>query len=85
MQILFADQRLVCQCGYEEIHAGKINAACFKAGQGCPHRLHNMSKEQKKIDINYGDAYRGYYMAAGRYEISLRVLKNISRVSVAKE
>ena len=25
--------------------------------------------------------YRGYYMAARRYEISLRVLKNISRVS----
>ena len=25
---------------------------------------------------------RGYYMAARRYEISLRVLKNISRVSV---
>ena len=25
--------------------------------------------------------YRGYYMAAWRYEISLRVLKNISRVS----
>ena len=52
LQILFADQRLVCQCGYEEIHAGKINAACFKAGQGCPHRLHNISKEQKRIDIN---------------------------------
>ena len=26
---------------------------------------------------------RGYYMAARRYEISLRVLKNISRVSTA--
>ena len=26
---------------------------------------------------------RGYYMAARRYEISLRVLKNISRVSAA--
>ena len=24
--------------------------------------------------------YRGYYMAARKYEISLRVLKNISRV-----
>ena len=30
-------------------------------------------------------ANRGYYMAARRYEISLRVLKNISRVSVANE
>ena len=29
--------------------------------------------------------YRGYYMAARRYEISLRVLKNISRVSAANE
>ena len=88
LQILFADQRLVCQCGYVEIHAGKINAACFKAGQGCksfPYRLHNISKEQKRIDINYGDIYRGYYMAARRYEISLRVLKNISRVSAAYE
>ena len=28
---------------------------------------------------------RGYYMAAGRYEISLRVLKNISRVRAANE
>ena len=28
---------------------------------------------------------RGYYMAARRYEISLRVLKNISRVRAAKE
>ena len=28
---------------------------------------------------------RGYYMAARRYEISLRVLKNISRVSAANE
>ena len=27
--------------------------------------------------------YRGYYMAAQRYEISLRVLKNISQVSAA--
>ena len=27
--------------------------------------------------------YRGYYMAAWRYEISLLVLKNISRVSAA--
>ena len=29
--------------------------------------------------------HRGYYMAARRYEISLRVLKNISRVSAANE
>ena len=28
---------------------------------------------------------RGYYMATRRYEISLRVLKNISRVSAANE
>ena len=31
------------------------------------------------------DIYRGYYMAARRYEISLLVLKNISRVSEANE
>ena len=29
--------------------------------------------------------YRGYYIAVRRYEISLLVLKNISRVSVANE
>ena len=29
--------------------------------------------------------YGGYYMAAQRYEISLRVLKNISRISAANE
>ena len=29
--------------------------------------------------------HRGYYMAARRYEIYLRVLKNISRVSAANE
>ena len=29
--------------------------------------------------------HRGYYMAARRYEISLRVLKNISQVSAASE
>ena len=28
-------------------------------------------------------AHRGYYMAVRRYEISLRVLNNISRVSAA--
>ena len=30
-------------------------------------------------------AHRGYYMAVRKYQISLRVLKNISRVSVANE
>ena len=29
--------------------------------------------------------HRGYYMAARRYEISLRVLKNISQVRLANE
>ena len=29
--------------------------------------------------------HRGYYVTARRYEISLRVLKNISRVSTANE
>ena len=29
--------------------------------------------------------YRGYYMVAWGYEISLQVLKNISRVSAANE
>ena len=29
--------------------------------------------------------YRGYYMAVRRYEVSLRVLKNISRESPANE
>ena len=33
--------------------------------------------------LYYG--HRGYYMAERRYEISLRVLKNISRVSAANE
>ena len=31
------------------------------------------------------DIYRAYYMAARRYEISLRMLKNISRVSAANK
>ena len=40
----------------------------------------------KPYDITYTySIYRGYYMAARRYEISLRVLKNISRVSAANE
>ena len=30
-------------------------------------------------------AHRGYYTAVRRYEISLRVLKNISRVRAANE
>ena len=30
-------------------------------------------------------AHRGYYMAVRRYEISFRVLKNISRVSGGNE
>ena len=34
---------------------------------------------------HYYVVHRGYYMAARRYEISLRVLKNISRVSAANE
>ena len=35
--------------------------------------------------VKFEQRYRGYYMAARRYEISLRVLKNISRVSAANE
>ena len=37
------------------------------------------------IGIDRGIGNRGYYMAARRYEIYLRVLKNISRVSAANE
>ena len=35
------------------------------------------------IVIRVQERNRGYYMAAQRYEISLRVLKNIPRVSAA--
>ena len=37
------------------------------------------------FSLKYLTTYRGYYMAARRYEIYLRVLKNISRVSAANE
>ena len=36
-------------------------------------------------DVNVLETNRGYYMAAQRCEISLRVLKNISRVSAANK
>ena len=39
----------------------------------------------KKSIYIYIYIYRGYYMAARRCKISLRVLKNISRVSAANE
>ena len=52
----------------------------FLIGKECPKKCtHCRSPHQKKY------IYRGYYMAARRYEISLRVLKNISRVSAANE
>ena len=38
-----------------------------------------------KLPMRERKINRGYYMAARRYEISLRVLKNISRVSAANE
>ena len=38
-----------------------------------------------KSDLVYRLLYRGYNMAARRYEISLRVLKNILRVNAANE
>ena len=42
---------------------------------------HHVRYEQsKQLERN-----RGYYMAAQRYEISLRVLKNISRLSAANK
>ena len=39
----------------------------------------------ENAQVQWGYIYRGYYMATRRYEISLRVLKNISRVSAANE
>ena len=36
-------------------------------------------------DVNVLETDRGYYMVAQRYEISLRVLKNISRVSAVNK
>ena len=47
------------------------------------HISFNIELQKPCIIIIGGD--RGYYMAARRYEISLRVLKNISRVSAANE
>ena len=35
--------------------------------------------------LNLEEIYRGYYMAAWGYEISLRVLKNITRVCATNE
>ena len=37
------------------------------------------------LEIDSKSLHRGYYMAAWRYEISLRVFKNISRVSTANK
>ena len=37
------------------------------------------------LNHNLTGLNRGYYMVARRYEVSLRVLKNISRVSAANE
>ena len=39
----------------------------------------------KRIHAVYAVIHRGYYMDAWRYQISLRVLKNISRLSAANE
>ena len=36
-----------------------------------------------RFDAQKNEGNRGYYLAARRYEISLRVLKNISRVIAA--
>ena len=38
-----------------------------------------------QLTLNQKKIHRGYYMAVRRYEVSLRVLKNISRESPANE
>ena len=49
------------------------------------HGLVLVSETGFMLTLWYNNIHRGYYMAARRYEISLRVLKNISRVSAANE
>ena len=41
--------------------------------------------QESRWDYRICGGYRGYYKAARIYEISLRVLKNISRVRVENE
>ena len=46
----------------------------------------NLNKEYIAFkEIGLLGSYRGYYVAAWRYKISLLVLKNISRVSAARK
>ena len=52
----------------------------FKLGYGRRSRLGDPAFNMDKNISEVSERYRGYYMAARRYEIYLRVLKNISRV-----
>ena len=70
----------------------KVNIPKDISGHMCLIRYQNMCVlirhfSVAKISITHCSLYnnRGYYMAARSYEISLRVLKNISRVSAANE
>ena len=56
----------------------------FKFGYAWRSRLGDPAFNMDKNISEVSERYRGYYMAARRYEISLRVLKNISRVGAAK-
>ena len=56
----------------------------FKFGYAWRSRLGDPAFNMDKNISEVSERYRGYYMAARRYEISLRVLKNILRVGAAK-
>ena len=56
----------------------------FKFGYAWRSRLGDPAFNMDKNISEVSERYRRYYMAARRYEISLRVFKNISRVSAAK-
>ena len=56
----------------------------FKFGYAWRSRLGDPAFNMDKNISEVSERYRGYYMAARRYEISLRVLKNISRVGAVK-
>ena len=55
----------------------------FKFGYAWRSRLGDPAVNMDKNISEASEIYRGYYMAAGRYEISLLVLKNISLVRCA--
>ena len=68
----------------ETVSIDSMDHTCLKKTKAAQHRAISLKLHWNVFKIHssemiLAEIHRGYYMAARRYEISLRVLKNISR------